>query len=506
MDMAKRPGFLSSLRKGDTNGTRPDASVLRTILTVWCMLALASALHAQDSTYVQWDPPLQISSDPYNSVAPQIVVVGDTIHLLWTTSFRPVAFYSRSTDAGSTWSLPVVLDDTTEAMSLTRPRIAAANTFAYLFWTNCVQPCNPNIYRYVVDVRRSTDAGAVWAPRVTIADDGNLTANYDAYASSRDSMVGFGNERPTNGRFGKSEDAGLHWNFYPANTDYDDRYVILAQGIYLVRRLSGIGLPVPEVGYLYSTNFGQTWSSYTFLSSSDSITSDEPDIAGDDEGHLYAAWRDGKYGSIGGFTASVLMRRSTDYGATWLGEQNLTPTPSGVFPHVSSSGPSVAVTWDDTSGNVAFRLSTDQGMSFGPIFYVGPGGDNVVTVANRHVHVAWFDRPPGGSMEIFYRRGIITTTGVATQNSLPGSFHLLQNYPNPFNPKTSIHFDLPRKTHVRLEIYDVLGREVELLVEDERGPGSYDVQYDATLQASGIYFYRMETPVYVAAKKMVLIK
>lgn len=479
---------------------------MKTFLSVLSITSCTLCGYAQDSTYIQWEPQHQISFDPYTSAAPQIVAVGDTIHLLWTTSNGPVAFYARSTDAGSTWSSPVVLDDTTEPVSLTRPRIAAANNFAYLFWTNCVQPCNPNIYQYVVDLRRSVDAGLAWSPRVTIADDGSLTTNYDSYARARDTLVGFGNERTLGDRFGWSGTAGLQWSFYPANTDYDDRLTILTDGLHLARRLSGIGLLVPEVGYLYSSDFGQTWTPYTFLSSSDSITSDEPDIAGDDEGHLYSVWRDGKYGSIGGFAASILLRRSTDYGATWLGEQNLTPTPSGVLPHVSNSGRFVAVTWDDTSGNVAFRFSTDYAESFQSVFSVGHGGDGVVALSGRDVHVAWFYQPVGSSMEIFYRKGHMITVGVGIQYLRPNSFQLFQNYPNPFNGQTAIRFVLPRRANVKLALYDVLGREVSVIIDDVKDPDVYNIHYDATRQSSGIYFCRLEAGGFIAVRKFVLIK
>lgn len=83
---------------------------------------------------------------------------------------------------------------------------------------------------------------------------------------------------------------------------------------------------------------------------------------------------------------------------------------------------------------------------------------------------------------------------------------LLSNYPNPFNPSTSIHFQLSSADQVRLSVHDLLGREVAILVNETRSPGTHSVQYDASDLASGIYFYRLTTSDGVLTRKMTLIK
>ncbi len=80
---------------------------------------------------------------------------------------------------------------------------------------------------------------------------------------------------------------------------------------------------------------------------------------------------------------------------------------------------------------------------------------------------------------------------VILRYSGPSEFRLQQNYPNPFNPTTTIAFDLPDDAHVRIVVYDMLGREVKVLLDDERKVGCYDVKFDAAGIASGVYFYRM---------------
>ncbi|MDZ7765393.1 MAG: T9SS type A sorting domain-containing protein [Melioribacteraceae bacterium] len=89
---------------------------------------------------------------------------------------------------------------------------------------------------------------------------------------------------------------------------------------------------------------------------------------------------------------------------------------------------------------------------------------------------------------------------------IPVRFELAQNYPNPFNPSTTINFSIPKASDVTLTIYDALGREVARLVDEQRAPGTYSVDWNAGNQASGIYFYRIATEQNVQVKKMVLVK
>jgi len=83
---------------------------------------------------------------------------------------------------------------------------------------------------------------------------------------------------------------------------------------------------------------------------------------------------------------------------------------------------------------------------------------------------------------------------------------LKQNYPNPFNPVTTIAFSLPEQVKVSLRVYDVLGREIEVLIEDTLSPGQYRVSFDGSHYASGIYFYRIVAGAYIETRKMQLVK
>jgi hypothetical protein len=94
---------------------------------------------------------------------------------------------------------------------------------------------------------------------------------------------------------------------------------------------------------------------------------------------------------------------------------------------------------------------------------------------------------------------------------LPTEFKLNQNYPNPFNPTTTISYDLPQASHVKLEIYNVLGQHVTTLIEAYQEPGRHQVMWDSRGSrgqpvASGVYLYRLTTDAYVDIRKMLLVK
>jgi hypothetical protein len=100
-----------------------------------------------------------------------------------------------------------------------------------------------------------------------------------------------------------------------------------------------------------------------------------------------------------------------------------------------------------------------------------------------------------------------STIGISTiGSSIPSEYMLKQNYPNPFNPATRIEFIVPQKGNVNLIIYDIMGREVALLVNSVLESGSYEYNFNAVNIAAGVYFYRLETNEFIETKKMILVK
>lgn len=97
-------------------------------------------------------------------------------------------------------------------------------------------------------------------------------------------------------------------------------------------------------------------------------------------------------------------------------------------------------------------------------------------------------------------------TSVEENDQPVKSFQLLQNYPNPFNPATRIRYELPERSFITIRVYDVLGKEIATLVNEEKLSGSYEVEFDEKGLASGIYYYRITTDKFSQTKKMILLK
>jgi glucose/arabinose dehydrogenase len=95
---------------------------------------------------------------------------------------------------------------------------------------------------------------------------------------------------------------------------------------------------------------------------------------------------------------------------------------------------------------------------------------------------------------------------ITISNNIPQSFELMQNYPNPFNPKTNIGFKIRNKGSVSLKVFDVNGKEVAILVNENLNPGFYSVNFNAVNLSSGIYYYRLESGNSSDSKKMLLLK
>ncbi|MEK7671713.1 MAG: T9SS type A sorting domain-containing protein, partial [Bacteroidota bacterium] len=116
---------------------------------------------------------------------------------------------------------------------------------------------------------------------------------------------------------------------------------------------------------------------------------------------------------------------------------------------------------------------------------------------------------PPGTYNLNNINIVLTRTGataVSETGGLPRAFTLAQNYPNPFNPATVIQYSLPGDTRVSLRVFDILGREVATLVDEEQKAGKNSVVFDALHLSSGIYYYRLNAGRFSDVKKMLLLR
>lgn len=144
--------------------------------------------------------------------------------------------------------------------------------------------------------------------------------------------------------------------------------------------------------------------------------------------------------------------------------------------------------------------------SSGSFFWCSTSNDGTTVFGSgKAVHARSF-----GSGGIAYNIFVDTAenpTGIQNlNNTIPKSYSLLQNYPNPFNPSTQINYNIPVRSNVKLTVYDIMGREVQTLVNSMQEPGKYTVVFNADNLASGMYFYKIEAGSFTETKKMTLIK
>ena len=126
---------------------------------------------------------------------------------------------------------------------------------------------------------------------------------------------------------------------------------------------------------------------------------------------------------------------------------------------------------------------------------VGQTGVDLITSSGYQVQPGFWNT--------YYQDVIVS---VEDEDVLPTVFKLEQNYPNPFNPSTIIKFAVPERSIVVIKIFDVLGSEIQTLVNEEMESGWYEKVFSASGYASGMYIYRMQAGDYISTKKMLLIK
>jgi hypothetical protein len=184
--------------------------------------------------------------------------------------------------------------------------------------------------------------------------------------------------------------------------------------------------------------------------------------------------------------------KSTNGGLNWTTVSNLSGAMRGLCMDLAENF--------YTAGNGGVWKSTNDGASF--VNFGMTFSSNQTICFQNKILVAASGTSNGGVW--IYSDSLLGTSN--NSNSVPEKFLLHQNYPNPFNPKTIINYELPITNYVRLSVYDILGKEIEILADEIQSAGKYKVEFSGEGLASGIYYYRLETENFSETKKMVLMK
>ena len=245
----------------------------------------------------------------------------------------------------------------------------------------------------------------------------------------------------------------------------------------------------------------------------------DPKIVSDGLGGAIISWTDYRTG----ITADIYAQRVNSTGAVqWTATGVIICTSAGdqIKSQLVSDGNNGAyITWEDhrNAGNsdiYAQRIASNAAINWAATgFAICTAGNDqlspmIVSNGNLGAIVVWQDYRSGNNFDIyevgFNINGLVAIENSGTMN--PNEFALSQNYPNPFNPSTKIKFSIPKSSFVKLTIYDVLGQEKDILVDEQLSAGSYSVNFNALNFPSGVYFYKITAGSFTDTKKMILIK
>jgi photosystem II stability/assembly factor-like uncharacterized protein len=394
----------------------------------------------------------------------------------------------RSTDNGESW---------------TQVGITAASVKKIV-----INPSNNDIFTAVSGVARSTDAGQSWLP----INSGltNYSVNTIVIKDAETFFIGAerGGYNPPPGLFRSTNngsswvkaDTGLHGgSIYAMTVDTEGNiYAGDYNGIYK------------------STNDGSNWVNTGPFT--EDLKARELRINSSDD-LFFASWGNGVWRKLSGDTlwtnigASLYQYigslfigsndyiyaekyKSTDNGNTW---SSMTIVGNNISSYAENSlGHIFCGTYNFGDG---VSRSTDYGETWEQINTGLPTMDvrSVAVDSDDYLYAG----PLGYSL---FKTTTSTATNIDEIKFEPVSFELNQNYPNPFNPTTKIKYQISDVGFVTLRVYDVLGNEVALLVNEKKEIGNYEVSFDASNLSSGVYIYQLNVNEFINTKKMVLMK
>jgi len=301
-------------------------------------------------------------------------------------------------------------------------------------------------YRPISCILKTTDAGESWTTQLTLD---SLSDLWVVQCINEDVIFSVGGNGHDEFDYGsilvKSINGGLNWT----RQVFDE--LVSIDNIFFTDENNGVFVGRGNgYGYIYrTTNQGLNWMKADSISNIVQLINVDF-YSGSGVGMVYGFQTPG----MGAF-----IWRTIDYGMTWT-PQSITSSTQGLYGGVMLS-------------------STN----------------NYIVAISSSVNAQIFHTTNGGST-------FVNNPGI----NVPTDFSLNQNYPNPFNPKTSITYSISKAQLITLKVFDALGNNVAILINEKQNPGTYSVNWDASNYSSGIYFYTLEGNFFSRTKKMILIK
>ena len=329
----------------------------------------------------------------------------------------------------------------------------------------------------------STNNGTNWTPI-----NSGLTDNFVYALSASDTNVFAGTD---SGHVYVSKNNGTGWSLVNSGLPNAPIITLVASSNNTngTNLFAGIGFSYSGYGVYLSTNNGTNWISISSNLPFIPITALVVSRVGADSINLF----------VGSYDYGIYL--STNKGKSWM------PIDSGLTNNTITS---LAVSHDSIGGTNVFAGTDGDGV------YLSTNNGTSWTAVNSGLTFCYISALAVSGLNLLagtdgigvWKRPLseMITSVKYTASNLPANFSLEQNYPNPFNPSTTINYYVAKAGLVTIKVYDILGREVATLVNEQKNAGSYNVLFNAATLASGVYFYRMQAGDFVEIKKLSLLK
>ncbi len=464
--------------------------------------------------FAQWEPDIRLTNAIGNSKTSYqwcIATNENIVHVVWydnrdnsINDNKTEIYYKRSTNGGINWGADTRL---TYNNSSIYPSVAVSDSSVHAVWSDFRDGNNEIYYKL------STDGGINWGAdtRLTNSIDSSVSPSVAASRSfvhvvwndNRDGNREIYYKRSPNGGLNWEEDVRLTNN---VSLSWEPSIAVYGSFVHVAWHDNRNGNW--EIYYKQSSDGGVSWGADTRLTEN-TAASYTPSIAVSGL-FVHIVWED-----LRNSNTEIYYKCSTDGGITWGADTRLTNNNSYSYtPSIAVSGTFVHAVWFDFRENnweIFYKRSSNNGMNWGADTRLTNDGaisqNSSIAASGDIVHVIWNDKR-NGNYEIYYKRNPTGNT-VRVQNIntiIPSAYSLSQNYPNPFNPSTKIKFSVPHSSSVKISVFDVTGREVKTLINEQLSPGTYETAFNASMLTNGVYFYSMEAAGFVETRKMVVVK
>ena len=348
----------------------------------------------------------------------------------------------------------------------------------------------------------TTDGGYNWE---MIFNFGGSSFINDIKFSKTNKLIGYANSDPPNGtgtpfKILKTTNGGFNWAIF-SPTFTNNYYGMQASSCVTDENHYWMGLSygngIPRLAF--TTNGGVNWLERTVPYVGNYLWPIE-----------FTATNELGFCSSSGATPTAYLHKTTDGGFNWS-NYFLLPIESGQ-PVNSMNWIEGTSNWYFSSSSIsmdAIYKSTNNGLNWSPMI-INNNSDQVnhLSFVRKNNRIWGYAATQNGKFYKLVRDTANLTSVIIANNSIPEKYSLNQNYTNPFNPVTKIKFDIAVHYvgQTLLSVYDLRGWEIQTLVNEKLNPGTYEVTFDGSNYASGVYFYRLRSGEFVETKKLVLLK